>query len=182
MFWFSISSFYFYFSPNGYKEVTYLVKENRVNLNDNIILGSLGGSTNQRFYTIGGKTIDQGKLFSSETYLSVKIILDSEINSYSRTVYSFFDMLGFLGGIFGLVHSVAFIFVQFVSDRQYYSFVISKVYGDKWIQIPKQNKIKANENNKNLEPINWNTSMKRSRKIIPINEVSTLSKDIKEDN
>ena len=47
---------------------------------------------------------------------------------YNRAVYSLFDMLGFLGGIFGLVHSVAFIFVQFIADRQFYSFVISKVY------------------------------------------------------
>ena len=39
-------------------------------------------------------------------------------------------MLGFLGGIFGLAHSVAFIFVQFIADRQFYSFVISKVYAN----------------------------------------------------
>ena len=54
-------------------------------------------------------------------------VLDQEVGLYNRTVYSFFDMFGFIGGIFGLAHSVAFIFVQFVADRQFYTFVISKV-------------------------------------------------------
>ena len=91
------------------------------------------------------------EVFSTYSYVSIFIVLDTEITKYSRTVYSFFDMFGFLGGIFGLVHSVAFIFVQFVSDHQFYSFVISKLNVNKFSQIPIQNKIDAN---KNLEPTN----------------------------
>ena len=94
-------------------------------------------------------------------------------------------MLGFLGGIFGMMHSVAFIFVQFVADRQFYSFVISKVYANgEWSQSPVQQKIEASENNENLERINCNinTAMQRSRKVMPISEIQTQNKDIKENN
>ena len=94
-------------------------------------------------------------------------------------------MLGFLGGIFGLAHSVAFIFVQFVADRQFYSFVISRVYANgEWNQIQKQHIIEANENNENVEQINCNITpvMQKSRKVMPINEIPTQNKDIKDDN
>ena len=93
-------------------------------------------------------------------------------------------MLGFLGGIFGMMHSVAFIFVQFVADRQFYSFVISKVYAiGEWNQSSAQHKIEASDNNENLERINCNitTAMQRSRKVMPISEIPTQNKDIKED-
>ena len=86
---------------------------------------------------------------------------------YTRTVYSFFDMLGFLGGIFGLAHPVAFILVQFVANRQFYSFVISKVYANKeWNQNSIQHLIEASENSENLEQINCNITpaMQRSKK------------------
>ena len=94
-------------------------------------------------------------------------------------------MLGFLGGIFGMIHSVAFIFVQFVADRQFYSFVISKVYANgEWNKIPVQHIIEASKNSENLEQINYNitTVNQRSRKVIPMSETPTQSKDIKEDN
>ena len=36
-------------------------------------------------------------------------------------------MFGFLGGVFGLMQSIAFFFVQFVASRRFYLFVISKI-------------------------------------------------------
>ena len=94
-------------------------------------------------------------------------------------------MLGFLGGIFGLAHSVAFIFVQFVADRQFYSFVFSKVYANgEWNQSQIKGKIEENKNDENLEQINWNntTAMQSSKKVMPINEIPTQNKDMNGDN
>ena len=81
-------------------------------------------------------------------------------------------MLGFLGGIFGLVHSIAFVFVQFVANRQFYSFVISKLYADDQSQNSNEINIACNENNKRLDTmnININTRTMRSKKVLPINE------------
>ena len=92
-----------------------------------MLLGSLGDTKNFNFYSINKKSTEIGGPYITNSYITILIILDQEVGLYNRTVYSFFDMFGFIGGIFGLAHSVAFIFVQFVADRQFYSFVISKV-------------------------------------------------------
>ena len=88
-------------------------------------------------------------------------------------------MLGFVGGVLGLVHSIAYVFMQFVANRQFYLFVISKLYADD------QNSIKiniaANENNKRLDTVNTNVNTRemRSKKVLPINELSTPSTSAK---
>ena len=92
-----------------------------------MLLGSLGDTNNFNFYSISKKSTEIGGANISNSYFTILFVLDQEVGLYNRTVYSFFDMFGFIGGIFGLAHSVAFIFVQFVADRQFYSFVISKV-------------------------------------------------------
>ena len=168
-----------YFLPNTYKEVRYKVKENRATLNDNIFLGSLGDTKNLNFYTINKKTIDQGVLYSSETYLSIIITLDQEVDLYNRTVYSFFDMLGFLGGMFGLVHSVAFIFVQFVANRQFYAFAISKVYTNSFANANQEN---IDLNHKNSNQVHKNSGRHKlfsfnKNKISPLNTSENLMKE-----
>ena len=155
------------------------MKENRATLNDNIFLGSLGDTKNVNFYTINKKTIDQGVLYRSETYLSIIITLDQEVDLYNRTVYSFFDMFGFLGGMFGLVHSIAFIFVQFVANRQFYALVISKVYTNSFtnanqenidLHYKNSNQIHKNYGRYRLSTINKN-------KISPLNKSQNLMKE-----
>ena len=92
-------------------------------------------------------------------------------------------MLGFVGGVFGLVHSIAYVFVQFVANRQFYSFVISKLYADDQNQNSSKINIDANENNKRLDTVNTNinTRTMRGKKVLPINEISTPSKHINEE-
>ena len=64
-------------------------------------------------------------------YLNIIIALDQQISNYNRAVYSFFDMLGLLGGIFGLLHSIGFVLVRFVSTKQFYSFVVANLTNTK---------------------------------------------------
>ena len=73
------------------------------------------------------KYTNYGKVNDINGYLNIFISLDQQVNQYKRTVYIFFDLLGFLGGIFGLMKSIAFIFVQFVVNRKFYLFIISKL-------------------------------------------------------
>ena len=155
------------------------MKENRATLNDNIFLGSLGDTKKLNFYTINNKIIDQGILFNSESYLSIIITLDQEIDLYNRTVYSFFDMLGFLGGMFGLVNSVAFIFVQFVADRQFYAFAISKVYTNIYSNANRENN---DLNSKNSNQVYNNIGRHKlstinENKISPFNKSENLMKE-----
>ena len=51
--------------------------------------------------------------------------MDQQISQYNRSVYSFFDMLGFVGGVFSLLNSIAYLFIQFTASRNFYSFAIS---------------------------------------------------------
>ena len=170
---------YLYFLPNSYKEVRYYVKENRATLNDNIFLGSLGDTKKLNFYTINKKTIDQGILFDSKAYLSIIITLDQEVDLYNRTVYSFFDMLGFLGGMFGLVHSVAFIFVQFVANRQFYAFVISKVFTNSYTNMNQDNIDLHNKNSNQVHKniVRHKLSSINKNKISPLNKSQNLMKE-----
>ena len=61
-------------------------------------------------------------------YLQIYITLDPQIDEYQRTVYSFLDMFGFIGGIFELLSMTGYIVVNFFIKRSYYSSIISKIY------------------------------------------------------
>ena len=117
---------YYYFS-NIYQEATYHVYQNQGILNDNLFFGSQGASSKVNFYSIEKKYTNYGITNLFNDYFNLYISLDQQVNQYKRTVYSFVDMLGFLGGIFGLMQSVAFVFVQFVANRKFYLFVISNI-------------------------------------------------------
>ena len=56
------------------------------------------------------------------------ITLDQQINQYSRTVYSFWDMLGYIGGIYGLLYSFGnFVFSFFMQKVLHFS-LLSNLY------------------------------------------------------
>ena len=61
-------------------------------------------------------------------YLQIYITLDPQIDEYQRTVYSFLDMFGFIGGIFELLSMAGYIVVNFFIKKSYYSSIISKIY------------------------------------------------------
>ena len=61
-------------------------------------------------------------------YLQVFITLDPQSDLYQRTVYSFLDMLGFIGGIFELLKTFGYLTVSYFIKRNYYSSILSKLY------------------------------------------------------
>ena len=122
---------YFYLVSNLYQEVGYFAKRNKAILDDNILFGSLGMSDEIDFYSLDRKTSNIGNINLTGQYLNIIIALDQQISNYNRAVYSFFDMLGLLGGIFGLIHSVGFVLVRFVSSKQFYSFIVANLTNTK---------------------------------------------------
>ena len=62
------------------------------------------------------------------SYLNIYITLDPQIDLYQRTVYSFLDMFGYIGGIFGLLKALGYFTVSFFIKRDYYSSILSKLY------------------------------------------------------
>ena len=118
---------YFFIMSDIYQETSYHVFQNQGILNDNLFFGSQGASSKVNFYSIEKKYTNYGKTNAFNDYFNIFISLDQQVNQYKRTVYSFVDMLGFLGGIFGLMKSIAFVLVQFVANRKFYVFVISNL-------------------------------------------------------
>ena len=83
-------------------------------------------------------------------YFRVLITLDQQIDQYQRSVFSFFDMFGFLGGIFGVFKLWGSLLVQFTSTRAFYSSIISKLYH---VNVQREENIKPQLNNyNNLKP------------------------------
>mmetsp|Transcript_34651 Transcript_34651/g.40110 ORF Transcript_34651/g.40110 Transcript_34651/m.40110 type:complete len:98 (+) Transcript_34651:266-559(+) len=55
-------------------------------------------------------------------------MLEQQFDTYERTVYSFFDMFGFLGGIAELFRASGFIVISFFTKRSFYSWMLSRLY------------------------------------------------------
>ena len=78
------------------------IKSNTYVLNDNIY--SITESEPNEFYSwnidYSQLEFDNGGGLADSYYLSVLIEVNSEIDNYERTLYSFWDMTGTLGGIY----------------------------------------------------------------------------------
>ena len=109
-------------------QVQYQVRQNQAVMNDDILLGSQGHSNEVNFYSIDRKRISYSTIGFNNSYLQVFISLDPQIDQYQRTVYCFFDMFGFIGGIFGLFKTFGYLLVCYFIEKAYYSSIISKLY------------------------------------------------------
>ena len=109
--------------PNLGIKVQYQVRQNLAVMNDDILLGSQGISSEFSFYNIERKRISYSTIGSNNAYLQVYINLDPQVNQYQRTVYSFLDMFGFIGGIFELLKTFGYLLVCYFTKRAYYTTV-----------------------------------------------------------
>ena len=94
--------------------------------------------------SIERKSIFYSNIGYDNAYLQVYINLDPQLDLYQRTVYSFLDMLGFIGGIFELLKIFGYLTVSYFIKRNYYSSILSKLYhveSDKIVD-DKENKTK----------------------------------------
>ena len=97
-------------------------------------------------------------LISMNAYLQAYITFDPQVDQYQRTVYSFLDMLGFIGGISELLKTFGYFMVCYFIKKAYYSSIISKLYhietqrNSKATTIQnKKDSVFANNKNKSIE-------------------------------
>ena len=161
--------------PSLSQRLQYQVRLNKASMSDSLLFGSQGDYNQLEFYSIERKQNFYASIDFDNSFLRVYISLDPEIDLYSRTVYSFLDMLGFVGGIFELFklagHVISCIFIQ----KIFYYRVISKISdtlnkkkcNDSVLNIVhKENK----EDSKN-EAVNINEHHNKGRKIYPVSYV-----------
>ena len=115
--------------PNMWSYIEYQVKINEVNTNDNIFLGSQGPTNKYNFYTIDMQLSTLGNFkLESKSYFTLYISLSQQVDQYNRSVYSFWDMFGFIGGIYGVLHSIGYLLFNSILKRIFYSDLLSKLY------------------------------------------------------
>ena len=109
--------------------IIYKVKVNEVYDNSNIIFGTQAFSSNYNFYSIDKiETFLQNFSSTINSYAVINISLDQKINQYFRSSYSFWDMLGYMGGIYGLLKALGYLIFSFIIKRQFYCSVLSELY------------------------------------------------------
>ena len=114
--------------PDYWQKVIYSVKINQIVMNDNLLLGAQGFTTNTQFYSIDRKETLPANFESQRNYVQIFINLNQQIDQYNRSVFSFFDMFGLVGGVFGIFNIFGLLIVNFFAQRSFYSTVISKLY------------------------------------------------------
>jgi len=109
--------FYYTMIPGFTKQAQIYVKENHLELMDDFM--QYGSAKEESFYSLTGGYVDL-QSFRGDTYLNAFFLLDSEITTYKRTVFSLLDMLAQLGGVYQVVEAIVFVLLGFYSERMMY--------------------------------------------------------------
>ena len=98
--------------------------------------------------------------------MQIAFTLDNQVDIYGRTVFSFLDLFGYIGGLFQIFKMIGAMLVSFYSKKMFYSSILSKFWSsqeskispkiddnqdqitrshDRKIEQNKQNKFKKNK-------------------------------------
>lgn len=80
------------------------MKENDVILSDSVY--PWGETERKSFVSLSKEHYDIMATSGFEDYITVAMFLDPEKDTYERVVFSFFDMIGMLGGVFEILKIV----------------------------------------------------------------------------
>ena len=86
--------------PAFSQKILYKIQLNQLSLGDGIYFGSQGIQEDLEFYSIERSSSVMSALEVDYTFIQILITLDQKVNQYQRTVYSFLDLFGFIGGVF----------------------------------------------------------------------------------
>ena len=103
------------------------VRLNKADISDSLWLGGQGSNNQIEFYSIDRTQNFYAPFDFDKSYIQIYIVLDQQIEQYKRTVYSFLDMFGFVGGIYELFKIVGEIFSSFFVGRIFYSSILEKL-------------------------------------------------------
>lgn len=86
--------------PGFKKQVKMYMKENTVEMSDSLL--GIGQPTEQKFFSIENAVHDIFT-FAEQDIFEVNFLLDAQKDAYTRTVFSFLDLFGKLGGVFEIM-------------------------------------------------------------------------------
>ena len=103
------------------------IQQNHVTLTDDYIAASF--SESHKYYSANKPNM---KVFNILNYLDilgqVTVRLARESDHYERVVYSFFDMFGYLGGLFDFCYFIGYLLVWYSNDKYFKYKLLSSLY------------------------------------------------------
>jgi hypothetical protein len=101
-----------------------LIRENKIELMDSVFQYQNYNKTT--FYSISDERVDIGDL--NTYYFRARISPDSHKVTHTRTVFSLFDMLAQIGGVYNVLSSISFLIFWFYAEKMMYYWVLRKSY------------------------------------------------------
>ena len=103
------------------------VQQNEALISDSLLFP--GSFESRKFYNAKPKQLKQANsLVLNNSLAYVFVSLNRESEQYERVVYSFFDMFGYLGGLFDFAYYVGYLLVGYFNEKQLNHTILSKLY------------------------------------------------------
>ena len=116
-----------YLNSAYYQQYDFKIKQNKALISDNLIFSN--GFDNKHFYTV---ETPRYRLFnndlSANLVMTINLRLSRESEQYERIVYTFFDLFGYLGGLFDFLYFIGYIWVRYFNDKYYIYTMLTKLY------------------------------------------------------
>ena len=149
--------FLFRVNPGIHRESILKLRNNHVKLADDFL--QIGNTQDQQFYSV--ETSESDFIYAdSNAYVSVFLNMEAREDTYERTVFSFFDLTGLVGGVFEILEITGSLFVSFFISRLYMFSMLNDLYQVQKIDsnhdfskiIPKTKKQKVQKKRTKYDP------------------------------
>ena len=115
----------FILTPSATKIIKMYAKLNQATLDDDYL--KIKSSLDKQFFSFD-RVVNDFSTTPIPTIFSLSIFMDPNRDLYQRTVFSILDLLGTIGGIFGLLKSVCGFVIGFVSTQIMLSSIFRRLY------------------------------------------------------
>ena len=150
---------YITFLPDLYQSYRLEVQENEVFLSDNIFFSET--YKRSKYYSAKEPFL---RLYNSnnnpDRLVSIDISLSEESEQFERTVYTFLDMFGFLGGIFDFCFFLGYLFVHHFNDKYFKLTMLTKLYQVEQTHMRPDSKLSTEFHNPSIMPKSKNRAFK----------------------
>jgi len=117
--------FYYTMHPEMTKQTHVYIKENKLELMDSFF--QYGETKKSNFYSIS-EGFEDYKPLEDNTYVATYFLMDKKVTTYKRTIYSLFDMLAQLGGVFNFLYTFLYVFLNYYSEKMLQYSILRKCY------------------------------------------------------
>ena len=117
--------FTFHYSFSQLYEIE--IQQNQATLTDGYIAAS--SSETHKYYSAQKASVKPLNVLNYLNYLGqISVRMSRESDHYERIAYSFFDMFGYLGGLFDFWYFIGYLLVEYFNDNYFKHKLLSSLY------------------------------------------------------